>query len=267
MKHGSLISQTWFIGLFMVVVAMVVCAESDSKTNLPNMNNKNLSKTKDNVVELEDFKKMQKMLQNGTKPITWVFVGDSITHGALHTHGWRSYPEHFAERVRWELKRYTDIVINTGVTNDTTNILLNTWDERVACFKPGVVSIMEGMNDSCDGAIDKEKFAKNLSEIIRKVRQIKAIPILHTMNTINPADLQRKNLPEYVEVIRAVAQKEKAILVDNYQCWDVNSNPRKWLNDNIHPNEVGHRAIADEMFRTLEIFDDKSPTCSLPLQK
>jgi lysophospholipase L1-like esterase len=94
------------------------------------------------------------MLKNKNKPITWVFVGDSITHGARHTNGWRSYSEHFAERMRWEMKRYTDTVINTGITNDT-----------------------------------------------------------------------------------------------------------------IHPNEIGHRAIADEMFRTLGIFDDKSPTCSLPLSK
>ena len=47
-----------------------------------------------------------------------MFTGDSITHGALHTMGWRSYPEHFAERVRWELGRMRDIVINTGISGD-----------------------------------------------------------------------------------------------------------------------------------------------------
>ena len=33
----------------------------------------------------------------GKEPLTWIFTGDSITHGALHTWGWRSYVEHFAE--------------------------------------------------------------------------------------------------------------------------------------------------------------------------
>src|SRR5262245_38050003 len=51
-----------------------------------------------------------KQLLARPEPVTWVFTGDSITHGALHTRGWRSYPEHFAERVRWELKRMRDIV-------------------------------------------------------------------------------------------------------------------------------------------------------------
>src|SRR6266446_3517466 len=50
----------------------------------------------------------------------WVFTGDSITHGALHTLGWRSYPAHFAERVRWELRRMRDVVINTGISGDHT---------------------------------------------------------------------------------------------------------------------------------------------------
>ena len=47
---------------------------------------------------LED---LRAMLANRSRPLTWVFTGDSITHGAKHTAGCRSYPEHFAERVRW----------------------------------------------------------------------------------------------------------------------------------------------------------------------
>ena len=31
-------------------------------------------------------------------PVTWTFIGDSITQGVAHTHGWRNYVELFAER-------------------------------------------------------------------------------------------------------------------------------------------------------------------------
>jgi lysophospholipase L1-like esterase len=276
MKFLLLIAKIYFIGLLAIVNSMSMHAESYSKIN----NNKSLSKDKGNMMEIEDFKTLQKMLKNKNKPIIWVFAGDSITHGARHTNGWRSYPEHFSERIRCELERYSDIVINTGITNDTTHILINTWEARVARFKPDVISVMEGMNDSYDGTIssvlesmdgrliDKEMFAKNLHEIIGRVRQTGAIPLLHTMNTINLAtEQQRRNLPAYVEVIRAVARTEKVILVDNYEYWAANNNSCKCLNDSIHPNEIGHRAIAGELFRTLAIFDDKSPTCLLPLQK
>ena len=50
------------------------------------------------------------------QPMKWLFAGDSITHGALHTLGWRDFTELFSERVRWELKRTRDFVIKTGIS-------------------------------------------------------------------------------------------------------------------------------------------------------
>ncbi|MBL8294024.1 MAG: SGNH/GDSL hydrolase family protein, partial [Bryobacterales bacterium] len=73
---------------------------------------------------------------SGKEPLTWVFTGDSITHGALHTMGWRSYPEHFAERVRWELRRVRDIVINTGISGDRMPRLVGDAEWRVHRFRP-----------------------------------------------------------------------------------------------------------------------------------
>ena len=64
-------------------------------------------------------------------PATWVFTGDSITHGASHTNGFRSYPEHFAERVRYELERFQDIIINTGISGDTADKILESFDWRM----------------------------------------------------------------------------------------------------------------------------------------
>jgi lysophospholipase L1-like esterase len=65
-----------------------------------------------------------KALLAGSAPIVWVFTGDSVTQGGVHTMGWRSYSELFHERVRQELSRVQDTVINTGVNGDTTSGLL-----------------------------------------------------------------------------------------------------------------------------------------------
>src|SRR5262249_8094820 len=92
-----------------------------------------------------------KQLLAAREPVVRIFTGDSITHGALHTLGWRSYPEHFAERVRWELGRMRDVVINTGISGDQTGGLLADLDWRVLHFQPHVVSIMLGMNDCSRG--------------------------------------------------------------------------------------------------------------------
>jgi lysophospholipase L1-like esterase len=210
-----------------------------------------------------------KQLLARKEPVTWVFTGDSITHGALHTKGWRSYPEHFGERVRWELKRMRDIVVNTGVSGEKADGLLADLDWRVLHLKPEAVSIMLGMNDCTLGEVGRQIFRKNLTAIVSKVMAAGAIPILNTPNTVfvKNADT-RADLPGYVQVVRDVALGTKAILVDHYAHWEKVKPTQeallKWLADeSIHPNYIGHREMAKQLFTDLEIFDTESPTCQL----
>jgi lysophospholipase L1-like esterase len=213
-----------------------------------------------------------KDLLAGTEPIAWVFTGDSITHGALHTKGWRSYPEHFAERVRWELKRMRDIVINTGISGDKADGLLGDLDWRVLHLKPDVVSIMIGMNDCTLGEVGRDLFRKNLTAIITKVKNTGAIPILNTPNTIYLKNAEtRGDLAAYAQIARDVALGTKAVLVDHYAHWETAKPDQeallKWLEDqSIHPGVFGHREFARLIFTDLGIYDEKSPTCQLPVE-
>lgn len=61
-----------------------------------------------------------KQLLKQDKPVKWLFTGDSITHGASHTFGWRDYVQVFEERARYELGRVSDVVIRTGISGWTT---------------------------------------------------------------------------------------------------------------------------------------------------
>ncbi len=213
-----------------------------------------------------------KELLTRKQPVAWVFTGDSVTHGALHTHGWRSYPELFAERVRWELReqnRVRDIVINTGVSGDRAQSLLSDLDWRVLHLRPDVVSLMLGLNDCSYGPVGHELFRKDLTAIVNKVRAAGAIPILNTPNTVY---LKRApthgDLPAYAQVVRDVALATKAILVDHYSHWESAKPDQEqllsWLADeSIHPGYIGHRQLANLIFQELGIFDDKSPTCQL----
>ena len=204
---------------------------------------------------------------SGTTPVTWVFVGDSITHGALHTYGWRVYPELFAERVRYELGRPLDVVINTGISGNKTQDILDRLDWRVLRFKPDIVFLMIGTNDSTFGGDGIETFRSNIAVFIESVRQAGAIPVINTPNPIlTEYSPNRDDLPHYIEVLREMAQINNVVLIDHYQHWttskpDINS-MMMWLNDSLHPNEYGHREFARLIFKTLDIFDN-SPTCSL----
>lgn len=205
-------------------------------------------------------------------PLIWLFTGDSITHGAKHTHGYRSYPEIFAERFRYELGRYRDIVINTGISGNTTQSILGDFDWRVSQFKPTVVSLMIGTNDCSKKEISLEVFERNLDSLLTMIRELNAIPIFHTPNVIIKEKAPgRERLSEYVAVMQNFTRKKEVILVDNYTYWQnaIQSQGetaifKNWLNDPLHPNGAGHSEIARMMFKTLSIFDPKASTCGGP---
>lgn len=203
------------------------------------------------------------------EPVTWVFTGDSITHGALHTLGWRSYPEHFAERVRWELARVRDIVINTGISGDRTGGILNDWDWRAGRFEPDVVSLMFGMNDCGDGPAGRDKFRTNYLQLVDRVQAARALPLLHTPNTAYAKKSPgRDDLAAYADIVRQIAHDRGTALVDHYAEWSAAKPEQEsllpWLQDeSIHPGVYGHRMFARSIFRAVGIFDPKSPTCAL----
>jgi lysophospholipase L1-like esterase len=124
---------------------------------------------------------------------------------------------------------------------------------------------MIGTNDCNNNRINLMQFETNLNRLIDGIKDIGAIPVLHTPNTIDQKNAKsRSGLEEYVKVIINVTQKEKVILVDHWNVWSSVSQDivlGKWLNDPIHPNGEGHVQIAQLMFKKLGIFDPSKPTC------
>lgn len=219
------------------------------------------------VVQNDVFQSL-KVLLASKEHLIWVFTGDSITHGALHTYGWRSYVEHFQERVRFEMKRYTDMVINTGITGDTMKGILARDEWRMFQFKPHVISLKIGMNDCRDGEKGLTFFKESLEKLVEKTQNKKIQLLLNTPNLIQfELDKARQSLPLYVEAIREIATKHKLPLVDHYEYWLKETKGaarlQMWLNDgSIHPNNFGHIVLARKMFQDLGIFDEKSIVCN-----
>lgn len=216
-----------------------------------------------------DLKKIKEWIANKEKPLKWIFTGDSITQGAKHTLGYRSYPEIFSEHIRFEMNRGRDIVINTAISGNATTDILNDFDWRIAQFNPQVISLMIGTNDAATiRNISLNSFENNLRSLIQKFRKLQAIPILHTPNIIDMSQKSGKErfaLPQYVDVIRNVADKCHVILVDHWKYWEDNRErvlDEKWRIDPLHPNGRGHLEMARLLFKLLSIFDDKSFTCT-----
>lgn len=227
--------------------------------------------TPDHAPAGDPFQAVKAVLQR-KEPATWLFTGDSITHGALHTMGSRSYPEHFAERVRWELRRVRDIVVNTGISGNRMSHLLADADWRVHRFQPTVVSLMMGMNDCVAGVAGRAAYRDGLQRFLEQVVERKYLLLLHTPNRIHSADPEkdsRKDLPAYVDILREFAAQHALPLVDHYKVWtdtrkDVYSLIYLLSDGSVHPNQYGHSAMANLLFERLGIFDPaNSRTCRL----
>lgn len=208
-------------------------------------------------------------LITGSEPVTWLFTGDSITHGALHTKGYKSFVELFGERIRGELSavypaRAADMVLNTGVSSMTTRDLMSNFNNWVTAMDPDVVFIAFGMNDSSNRMVPLEEYKSNLQSAITQVRSFGAVPVLQTINTIRGDAASRiAHLPVYVEAIREVAEENNVLLVDHYRYWteaetDETHLKSTWLNDSIHPGYIGMTHMASTIFKALGLNDPES---------
>lgn len=206
-----------------------------------------------------------KILFESSDPITWVITGNSITHGNFMTHGARSYAELFAEQVRTEMLRFRDIVINTGIAGDNVPRMTDDLEHRVLRFNPTVVSIMMGMNDAAAGPEGREAFRASYNKLIDKLKaESDVLIILHTPNPITTTATRRSDLPAYAQIIREIAAERGVALCDQEKMWNeyMEFNKTKLIyyigDGTIHPNEFGHILFAQNLFKTLGIYDPES---------
>ncbi len=208
-----------------------------------------------------------KGLLKRAEPVKWLFYGDSITHGAKHTYGERDYTQLFAERVRFELGRAHDIVLNTAISGNTTLDLLASFDWRVAQFQPDVVFLMIGMNDhNRPGIITPEEFGQNLRELADRIATWGGRTVLQTTCPMLPSQPpeQIARFGRFMDEMRAVAAQRGLPLIDHARYWaDHADHHYSWMNNPSHPNAYGHRTFAALLYRALDIYDPQSPCCRL----
>jgi lysophospholipase L1-like esterase len=199
------------------------------------------------------------------EPVRWLFTGDSITHGAGHTYGERDFVQLFEERLRWELGRRRDHVIRTAISGRTVADLEADLDWSVRDYRPDVVSLMFGLNDCATTTPDTADFARRYRGIIDSLRSDGAEVILHTPNRLLTTDTaeRQRNLPEYVEAVRALAAETGVVLVDHYADWracDEAGQLEHWIEQGCHPGGAGHRVLARSLLIRLGMWDPSSTT-------
>jgi len=198
-------------------------------------------------------------------PVRWLFCGDSITHGFRHTWGHRDYTQHFAERVRSEMWRRRDIIINSAISGNTSREVLADFEWRVLQFRPHVVFLMIGMNDCAQSRkMSVREFTSNLGEFARRVQEdAGSLLVLQTSPPIIKGTTPDREgtFPEFMDAVRSVAKSHGAVLVDHAEHWDrLAEKHALWMSDSYHPGPYGHVVLARSIFDRLGIHDPESNT-------
>ncbi|MGW7327658.1 SGNH/GDSL hydrolase family protein [Streptomyces sp. NPDC054840] len=194
------------------------------------------------------------MIRLSDGPMTWVATGDSITQAALHTHGARGWVEHLHERVRWQLGRLTDVVVNTGVCAWGAVDVLAAHDRLIGRFEPDVLSVSLGTNDCLAGEEGLREFQDAMRRIITGAGPQTQV-VVHTPVLVSSSDRERRAaLPLYCQAARDIAKDTGALLVDHEAHWlerHGTAEPIAWLDDPAHPNAAGHLHMANHTLRVM----------------
>ena len=120
-------------------------------------------------------------------PVKYAALGDSITHGGA------AYIPAGQLSCQWET--YSDVPIkNLGRSGDTTQMMIDRFDNDVLPFKPQVLVIMGGVNDIRSGA-DSDAVIKNLKTLQEKCLTNGITPVFCTLTSMNPEKMKLRKIP------------------------------------------------------------------------
>lgn len=174
--------------------------------------------------------------------INVAIIGDSISvgYGATNKHG---YVEILKERYRNEEKNVN--IINRSYAGATTDTGDQIVVDLITKKKIDYLVINLGLVDSKRN-ISQENFLSNLDLMICKSQQMGARVILGGVSSLKV----NQNYQSTLDIAYAYLIQNRNVQPYYFLTKEivVNHSP-----DGIHPNDVGHQLIADELYKQLEI--------------
>ena len=253
---------------------LTVCTE-DGVTQLATVMG-SLEAGETSVVYVQERDDNQERIQELLKKdsLTWLFMGDSITHGAQFTAGYDSVPQLFEKFVRDGLGRKEDIILNSAVANGNTITTMQHIKQRLEKFTPDVVSIMLGTNDAVPGVAAIDVYDANMREIIRRIKQLnpEAVIILRTP-TYSWDNNHITTVPAYTERLRRMVEEDESLIfidqltwgeryVGTYN-WLTTRNGQYLYSDTVHPDANGHLIMFRQFVKGVGLWTWDQPLTNL----
>jgi acyl-CoA thioesterase-1 len=175
-----------------------------------------------------------------------VFIGDSLTEG-YGVDRESAFPSLIEKRLRAEGRNWE--VINTGISG-STSASASARMRWVLKSHPQVVFLALGANDALRG-FKPEDTEKNLSSALKLAESAKVPVILAGM--MAPPNYGKEYAAQFKAVYLRLHKKFKVQFLP-FLLEGVAGKPELNQADGIHPNEKGHKIVADLVYGTLKGF-------------
>lgn len=173
-----------------------------------------------------------------------VILGDSLTEG-YGVSKESAFPQVIEKKLNQNSPAWQ--VVNSGVSGSTTASALS----RVQWMlknKPDVVLIILGANDGLRG-VKTEQSEKNLAEAIELAQKSQVKVILGGLYM--PPNYGKVYTQKFKAMYSHLAKKYKVYLVP-FILEKVAGDPKLNQADGIHPNEEGHKIVAETIYNSIK---------------
>ncbi len=148
-------------------------------------------------------------------------------------------------------------VANVGCSGHTVRDLKERWDRDVLAIQPDWLAVLIGINDVWrqfdlprmkETHVGLREYERTLEELLRRTRPGLSGLVLMTPYFIEPnrRDPMRRRMEAYGAVVKQLAKRHDAVLVDLQAAFDRilrRQHPASLAWDRIHPNQTGHMVI------------------------
>jgi acyl-CoA thioesterase I len=177
---------------------------------------------------------------------TILFLGTSLTAG-LGLDPDSAYPQLIQRKIDASSLPYQ--VVNAGVSGETSAGLLRRLDWVLQ--RPADVIVVEtGANDGLRG-IPIESVRSSIDAILTKIRSARPTATIALVQMEAPPNFGQQYTTAFHEMFGSVAKEHGAVLLP-FLLDSVAGYPRLNQADGIHPNPIGERKVADNVWRGLE---------------
>ncbi len=200
----------------------------------------------------------------------YVAVGDSFTEGVgdddtTRPNGLRGWADMVAEQIA---RHNPDLLYaNLAVRGRLMDRIIAEQVDVAVEMHPDLVTINAGSNDVLRPILDLDGMMQKYEVAIGKLAATGAtVVVFAAYDTVASKLYQwfRGRAAVYNELLRGIAIRQKAVLVDSWQFSEY-SDERMWSRDRLHLSALGHRNMAARVLETLGVPHVLEPIQSGPL--